>query len=136
MFFVAVGTDHQPKNLKCGGCTWYEPAEIYTYVRYVPGTYAPGISRLPRYVVYDTRYVDTSILVPGTYVLASPVAEPTTAAAVPPPPPPLLLLLLLLLLCRYSLLRAFLKTQNEKQQSVVTVCAPRCIAGREAAAGQ
>ena len=48
----------------------------------------------------------------------------------------LLLLLLLLLLCRYSLLRAFLKAQNEKQQSVVTVCAPRCIAGREAAAGQ
>ena len=64
------------------------------------------------------------------------VAEPTTAAVPPPPPPLLLLLLLLLLLCRYSLLRAFLKTQNEKQQSVVTVCAPRCIAGREAAAGQ
>ena len=52
----------------------------------------------------------------------------------PPPPPPLsLLLLLLLLLCRYSLLRAFQKTQHEKQ-SVVTGCAPRCIAGREAAA--
>ena len=31
--------------------------------------------------------------------------------------------------------RAFQKTQNEKQ-SVVTVCAPRCIAGREAAAAQ
>ena len=46
-----------------------------------------------------------------------------------------LLLLLLLLLCRYSLLRAFQKTQNEKQ-SVVTDCAPRCIAGREAAAAQ
>ena len=37
------------------------------------------------------------------------------ASALPPPPPPsLLLLLLLLLLCRYSLLRAFHKTQNEK----------------------
>ena len=47
----------------------------------------------------------------------------------------LLLLLLLLLLCRYSFLRAFQKTQNEKQ-SVVTGCAPRCIAGREAAAAQ
>ena len=46
-----------------------------------------------------------------------------------------LLLLLLLLLCRYSLLRAFQKTQNEKQ-SVVTDCAPRCIAGRKAAAQQ
>ena len=60
----------------------------------------------------------------------------------PPPPPPslllpllLLLLLLLQLLCRYSLLRAFQKTQNEKQ-SFVTGCAPRCIAGREAAAAQ
>ena len=68
-----------------------------------------------------------------TYVLASPVAGPATATV--PPPPPLLLLLLLLLLCRYLLLRAFQKTQNEKQ-SVVTVCAPRCIAGREAAAAQ
>ena len=47
----------------------------------------------------------------------------------------LLLLLLLLLLCRYSLLRVFQKTQNEKQ-SVVTGCAPRCIASREAAAAQ
>ena len=88
-------------------------------------------------MIPGTRYVGTSILV--HMFLASPVAEPTTAA-VPPRPPPLLLLLLLLmlllLLCRYSLLRAFLKTQNEKQQSVVTVCAPRCIAGREAAAGQ
>ena len=35
--------------------------------------------------------------------------------------------------CRYSLLRAFQKTQNEKQ-SVVPSCAPRCIADREAAA--
>ena len=52
-----------------------------------------------------------------------------------PPPPSLILLLLLLLLCRYSLLRAFQKTQNKKQ-SVVTGCAPRCIAGREAAAAQ
>ena len=59
MFFVDVETNHQPKNLKCGGCTWYQPAEIYTYVRSVPDTYGPGISRLPRYV-YDTRYVDTS----------------------------------------------------------------------------
>ena len=42
-------------------------------------------------------------------------------------------LLLDLLLCRYSLLRALQKTQNDKQ-SVVTGCAPRCIAGREAAA--
>ena len=42
---------------------------------------------------------------------------------------------LLLLLCRYSLLRAFQKTQNQKQ-SVVTGCAPRCIGGREAAAAQ
>ena len=49
--------------------------------------------------------------------------------------PPLLLDLLLLLLCRYSLLRAFQKTQNEKQ-SVVTGCDPRCIAGRAAAAAQ
>ena len=49
--------------------------------------------------------------------------------------PPLLLDLLLLLLCRYSLLRAFQKTQNEKQ-SVETACAPRCIAGRDAAAAQ
>ena len=65
-----------------------------------------------------------------TYVLASPVAGPATAAV---PPPPLLLLLLVLLLvlllCRYSLPRAFQKTQNEKQ-SVVTVF------GREAAAAQ
>ena len=55
----------------------------------------------------------------------------------PPPPPSLLLLLLplLLLLCRYSLLRAFQKTQSEKL-SDVTGCAPRCIAGREAAAAQ
>ena len=52
-----------------------------------------------------------------------------------PPPPPPSLLLLLLLLCRYSLLRAFQKTQNENQ-SVETGCAPRCIAGREAAAAQ
>ena len=59
MFFVAVGTNHQRKNLKCGGCTWYQPAEVYTYVRYVPDTYVPGISRLSRYV-YDTRYVDAS----------------------------------------------------------------------------
>ena len=76
--------------------------------------------------------------------MASPVTGPA-AAAVPPPSPPkslllllvmlLLLLLLLLLRCRYSLLRAFPKTQNEKQ-SVVTGCAPRCIAGREAAAAQ
>ena len=26
-------------------CTWYQPAEICTYVRYVPDTYVPGISR-------------------------------------------------------------------------------------------
>ena len=77
---------------------------------------------------HNSRYVDT------TAILRT--AEPTTAAAaVPPPPPLLLLLLLLLLLCRYSLLRAFHKTQNEKQ-SVETGCAPRCIAGREAAAAQ
>ena len=25
--------------------TWYQPAEINTYVRYVPDTYVPGISR-------------------------------------------------------------------------------------------
>ena len=56
MFFVAVGTNRQPKNLKCGGCTWYQPAETYTYVGCVPDTYVPGISRLPRYV-YDTRYL-------------------------------------------------------------------------------
>ena len=62
--------------------------------------------------------------------LGSPVAAPAAAAAVPPPP--LLLLQLLLLLCRYSLLRAFQKTQNEKQ-SVVPGCAPRRIADREAA---
>ena len=66
--------------------------------------------------------------------MASPVAGRAAAAALPPPPPPSLLLLLLLL-CRYSLLRAFHKTQNEKQ-SVETGCAPRCIAGREAAAAQ
>ena len=56
MFFVAVGTNHQPNNLKCGGCTWYQPAEIYgTYVMFqiriylvsagYPDTYVPGISR-------------------------------------------------------------------------------------------
>ena len=69
------------------------------------------------------------------YVLASPVAGPAAAAAALPPPPPPSLLLLLLLLCRYSLLRAFHKTHNEKQ-SVETGCAPRCIAGRDAAAAQ
>ena len=69
----------------------------------------------------------------------------------PPSPPPslllllrlllllllllLLMLLMLLLRCRYSLLRAFQKTQNEKQ-SVMTGRAPRCIAGHEAAAAQ
>ena len=93
--------------------------------------------------------------------MASPVAGPASAAVLPPLPPPpppspppslrllpllmllrlllvlrlLLLLLLLLLLCRYSLLRALKKTQNEKQ-SVVTGCAPRCIPHREAAAAQ
>ena len=49
--------------------------------RYVCMYLVPGISRLPRYVVYDTRYVDTSILVHMFW-------------------PPLLLNLLLLLLCR------------------------------------
>ena len=84
--------------------------------------------------------VDTFITPPDvweytrTYVLASPVAGPA-AAAVPPSLSLLLLLLLLLLLWRYSLLRVSQKTQNEKQ-SVETDCAPRCIAGHEAAAAQ
>ena len=43
------------------------------------------------------------------------------AAALPPPPPPSLLLLLLLP-CRYSLLRAFHKTQNEKQSVETWLC--------------
>ena len=48
--------------------------------------------------------------------------------------PPLLLDLLLLLLCRYSLLRAFQKTQRETACCDPVGCAPRCIAGRGAAA--
>ena len=102
MFFVAVGTDHQPKNLKCGGCTWFQPAENYTYVRYMPDTYVPGISRLPRYVVYDTKYVDTSILVRMFW-------------------PPLLLDLLLLLLCRR---RAVATTAAA---AAVPLLAPACV---------
>ena len=70
--------------------------------------------------------VDTSsprLMSTRTYVLASPVAGPgADAAAAVPPPPPSLLLLLLLLLCRYSLLRAFHTTQNEKQSVETWLC--------------
>ena len=37
-------------------CTWYQPPEIYTYVRYVPDTYVPGISRQKSICTYQVRY--------------------------------------------------------------------------------
>ena len=93
------------------------------------------------YKKYGRHIITPPDVYTRTCVLASPVAGPAAAAAaaaaaaVPPPSLLLLLLLLQLLLCRCSLLRAFKKTKNEKQ-SVVTGCAPRCIADREAAAAQ
>ena len=78
------------------------------------------------------RLMSSSILV---HMFWPPLLLDLLLLPLPPPPPPPSLLQLLLLLCRYSLLRAFQKTQNENQ-SVETGCAPRCIAGREAAAAQ
>ena len=38
-------------------CTWYQPAEIYTYVRYIPDTYVPGTWYHPAEIYTYVRYV-------------------------------------------------------------------------------